>query len=150
MAAPKIKKATSEETKEEYRVRIMSDICSKVSQKQTLMQICSAPDMPCYDTIYQWMNESETLSDMYARARQRRSFARSDRIDELTQMVISGALDAQSARVVIDAEKWQASKEHARVFGDKTMLSGDPDNPLMVVAREMTEQELLQIAGGNK
>lgn len=144
---PVVQKRPQSETKEQYRKRIMATICSLVAQKQVLTQICQLPDMPCYDTVYQWMNESEELSDMYARARTRRAAARADRIDEITSQVIAGHLDPQAARVVIDAEKWQASKENARVYGDKVLVGGDAENPIKHI-HDVSEEALIAIATG--
>jgi len=127
----KTKTAEVSETQEQYRRRIMTKICALISQKQVLTQICTQSDMPCYDTIYQWMNDSDELSDMYARARSRRASARADRIDEITSQMIAGDIKPDVARVAIDAEKWQASKENAKVYGDKieqTLQNPDGSN----------------------
>ena len=69
--------------------------------------------------------DDEELSDQYARARERRADARAERIDEITDEVKLGTLGANEARVIIDAEKWQAGKENSKRYGDKLDLSGD-------------------------
>lgn len=133
-------KREKEDTKEEYRLRIMTHICSLVSQKQVLTQICQLPDMPCYDTVYQWMNESPELSDMYARARSMRAFARGDKIDHITQQVANGELDPQAARVIIDAEKWQMGKERPKDFGDKLELTHEAGESLAEAMKQARER----------
>ena len=45
--------------------------------------------------------------------------SRSDRIDDYIDQVKTGKLDANAGRVVIDAEKWQASKEQPQRYGDR-------------------------------
>ena len=101
------------------RKKTMALICELVAQKQTLNQICKLPGMPGQEEVRKWMLADPDLAAEYARARELRADARADRIDEITNMVISGELDSQAARVVIDAEKWLAGKEMPKRYGDK-------------------------------
>jgi len=89
--------------------------------------------MPDRDTVYAWLGKYTEFSDNYARAREDRADWRSDRIDDYVRRMISGEIDANTCRVAIDAEKWQAGKEKPRRYGDKLELSGDKENPLSVV-----------------
>ena len=41
-------------------------------------------------------------------------------------------IDPASANVLIQTLKWKMAKFYPKVFGDKTILSGDEENPLKI------------------
>ena len=45
-----------------------------------------------------------------------------------------GEIDPITAKVKLDAIKWQCGKEKAKIYGDSTTIKGDKDNPLTVQA----------------
>jgi hypothetical protein len=79
--------------------------------------------MPAHSTVIQWMLDDATFSEDYARARDARADARSDRIDGYVVKMLKGEIDPQQCRVAIDAEKWQAGKEQPKRYGDKLDLN---------------------------
>jgi hypothetical protein len=100
----------------------MDIICDLVTDGHNLPKICRRDDLPNRETIYQWMKEDATLSNKYAQARERRADARSDRIDYYKRLSLTGKIDPNTARVIIDAEKWQAGKENAKRYGDRQII----------------------------
>jgi len=106
------------------RKDIQDKICRGVSAGLTIGKVCAMDGMPARSIIYEWLVEDEAFSDTYARAREARADARSERIDDLAEEVKAGQLDHNAARVIIDAEKWQASKENQKRYGDKLDLNG--------------------------
>ena len=111
--------------KPEERKSIQDRVCNGIMNKLTLRKICEKEGMPSAETIRVWLLEDTEFSAQYARAREARADARSDYIDEIADEVKSGKLDANAARVIIDAEKWQAGKENSKRYGDKLNLDGD-------------------------
>ena len=69
--------------------------------------------------LYRRIRENETLRQHYARAIEDRAERYNADIDEVVNDVRSGLLDPASARIVLDARKWQASKMAPRDYGDK-------------------------------
>jgi hypothetical protein len=65
----------------------------------------------------------------YARSRQHQADIWSDQLLEIAD---NGQLEPNDRRVRIDTRKWLMAKLHPRQWGDKTILSGDPDAPLVV------------------
>ena len=102
---------------------VADEICRRLAVREPLHQICADPRMPAESTVYLWRQEYPEFSDQYARAREARAESRADRIDQYVEDVRAGVLDPHQARVCIDAEKWQASKEQPRRFGDKVELN---------------------------
>lgn len=124
-----------------YTPEIGERICELV-RTQPLRRVCLADDMPAEGTVYGWIASVPEFAESYARARQARAHSRAEDIDEVTDQIRRGELDPTSGRVVIDAMKWQASKEAPRVFGDKLELAGNAEQPLTVlVQRKAGEPE---------
>ena len=69
------------------------------------------------------LREDEELRDAYARARESKGEACIDRIEEIELALANGKIDPSAARVLIDAEKWKASKYYPRMYGDKAELN---------------------------
>lgn len=104
------------------KLEIMQRVCDAVADGENLMRICNKDGIPPRKTIYQWLIDDADLSDAYARARKTRADSRADRIDEIAQKALSGAVDPHAARLAIDADKWLASKENQGRYGDNVHL----------------------------
>jgi len=90
-------------------------ICERIATGKSLKDICAEKDMPTRETIYAWLREDSTFSDMYARAREEQADYLADEIVDIADT----EKDAAKARNRIDARKWKASKLQPRVYGDK-------------------------------
>jgi hypothetical protein len=110
-----------------YSEELAARICDLVAERVPVVEICAMDGMPSKDTLYRWKRQNKEFSDHYARAREHRADSRQDHIDEIVGKLETGGIDAQVARVIIDAEKWQMGKEQPRRYGDKLAIGGDPD-----------------------
>ena len=110
---------------DEQRKAIQDGFCRLIASGLSVKKACDIEGMPNKDTIYSWLFEDAEFSDQYTRARERRADARAERIDEICERVDTGELKPDAARVIIDAEKWQAGKENAKRYGDRLQLDGD-------------------------
>jgi hypothetical protein len=72
---------------------------------------------------YEWLKADESLVKRYARACEDRAHSRNDEISEIIEKMMSKQIDPNTARVAIDAIKWQMSKENAK-FADRVEVSG--------------------------
>lgn len=120
-----------------YTTRIAGLICTRLTEGESLRQICSDKKMPGVTTVQRWLADQTYLvfRDQYARARE----AQADFIaDEILEIADDGSndymerkrqdgstetvLDAehvQRSRLRIDARKWYASKVAPKKYGDK-------------------------------
>lgn len=128
----------------EQRKEIQDRLVRGISAGMSVKKCCEQKDMPSKDTIFEWLMDDEAFSDQYARARERRADARAERIDEICSKVELGELGPNEARVIIDAEKWQAGKENAKRYGDKLILDGDMT---MRLSDDQLERRLTQLLG---
>jgi len=100
-------------------------VCAMIATGLSVYKIARIEGMPGNTTIFTWLCNDTEFSDEYARARERRADARSERIDDLVERVELGTLGYAEARVIIDAEKWQAGHENAPRYGDRVNLNGN-------------------------
>lgn len=97
-------------------------ICEAIASGDSLVKALRAKGMPGYRTVMTWLSEDEAFQQNYARAREAQGDADADRIGDITDRVLSGEIDPQSARVAIDALKWTAAKRLPKKYGDKLDL----------------------------
>ena len=129
---------------DEEKEEIIKQISVKVINGGNLTNICKKKEFPNRATIYNWFNENKVLHDIYTRAREGRADFRSERIDSLCGKVEKGKLDPNAARVIIDAQKWQASKENRNLYGDQVGLD---DRTLEKLSDGRVELRLTQLLG---
>lgn len=129
-----------------YTTELADRICDLVASRVSVWKICAMPDMPSEDTLYRWKRTNAEFSEKYARAREHRAHARQDRIDFIAEQCGEGAIDPTIARVMIDAEKWQMSKEQPKAYGDRIEVDA---RHLHEHVNRMSDAELERIALGS-
>lgn len=129
---------------DEQRKEICDRLCRGIAAGMSVSKCCKEYGMPAPSVIYLWLMADADFSEQYARARERRADARAERIDDLCDEVRRGELGPNEARVIIDAEKWQAGKENSKRYGDKLTLDGDMN---MKMSDEQLESKLAHLLG---
>lgn len=139
-------------------------VCARIAEGYPVAKIGKLSGFPAEGTIFRWLATQDpdpkpgeegqvrpfdAFREQYMRAREIRADARFERIDTVLIDMRAGKIDAQQARVEIDAIKWQAGKEKAKVYGEAVTLRGDKDNPLQIrKAPELSDEELAALAAG--
>lgn len=113
----------------EDRQQIYTRVCHGIANRLSLRKICAQDGMPTKETIRLWLLDDANFFAQYTRAREARADERAEYIDEITEKVLEGTLDPQAARVIIDAEKWQAGKENSKRYGERRIIQGDDEAP---------------------
>ena len=127
---------------EENKEKIFSLICDELEKGYSLRSILRREDMPSSRTFFKWIDEDKEKVKQYERSLELRSEMLFDEIieiadkqsedvgeDENGNKVINHNI-VQRNRLQIDARKWALSKMFPKKFGDKTIHSGDADNPI--------------------
>jgi hypothetical protein len=96
-------------------------ICERLANGESLKAICTSDDMPARSTVFKWLAENKTFSDMYARAREEQAEFMADEIVSIADGQTTDS-DVQRDRLRIDARKWVAAKLLPRKYGDKLEL----------------------------
>lgn len=72
-----------------------------------------------FSNLYRRMRESTPVREHYARCIEDRAERYNADIDDIAEDLRTGKLDPASARVILDARKWQASKMAPKKYGEK-------------------------------
>jgi hypothetical protein len=124
--------------KTEFAQTIADTICDKLADGKSMRTICLADDMPAPSTVFKWLKQQPDFAEQYARAREAQADTLADEIldiadDGANDFMEDGKYDGDAvarSKLRVDARKWVAAKLKPRVYGDKTLLGSDPDNPL--------------------
>jgi hypothetical protein len=107
-----------------YNYQICEEICARVSEGENIKKVL-ASDLkryPRFNTWCAWKRKYEELSNLYTQSNQDRGEIKDAEIEDYKQMLLSGAIDPATARVLIDTVKWQAAKYYPKMFGDKSQV----------------------------
>jgi hypothetical protein len=134
-----------------YSEELANTIFELLANGTSLIKICQRDDMPVLSTVFDWIAKKPDFSDKYRIARDHQAdyFAESIvdiaaenelrgvyRGEEVTIELSSTAVARNRLRM--DAQKWYASKLNPRKYGDKTILAGDDEAPLVIKTIERT------------
>ena len=75
------------------------------------------------DTFYNLIDNDDKKRDEYTKARQTRGDRCLDRIELFQMQLLGKEIDAPTARVLIDTEKWKACKFYPKMYGDRQELT---------------------------
>jgi hypothetical protein len=129
----------------EYTPETALAICDRLTNGQSLREICRADDMPDKSTVFRWLSWNEQFRDQYARAKEAGIEALAEDLLDIADDSTNDWVDRQfgetTVRVVdneclqrsrlrVDTRKWLLSKLAPKKYGDKLQHSGDPDAPL--------------------
>lgn len=136
----------------------IDEFCEHIAQGVSFLQLTKDYGF-VYSTVRYWIAADAERTAKYARAREDRADKYADEIvaisDELDVVTIVDGKEVKLAldpvavarnRLRVDARKWVAAKLKPRSYGDRTIVAGDPDAPLVTHTYAMTDEQLLAIA----
>lgn len=104
----------------EYNIELASEICEKIAEGGYIIEILeSNEDYPSWSTFRRWKREHEELQTLYVNAQQDKTEPIIMNIKRVQQMALRGEIDASTANVVIQTDKWLSSKFYPKMYGDK-------------------------------
>ena len=125
-----------------YTPEIGIEICDKIASCSTgIKKLCKQiPHWPHPDTIYKWLKDHKSFSDLYAQAKREQVRALVDEILEISDdtsqdelindqgKVVANSEYINRSRLRVDTRKWIAAKLVPRLYGDN------------VLARELSDE----------
>lgn len=133
----------------DYSPELADDICAGLAEGKSLVRVCKELDVQ-YRDVFTWLRDpaKKGFADNYALAREAQSHLFAEDVITISD---DPTLQSDDKRVRIDARKWYAGKMQPKKYGDKTVLSNDPENPLpagnvtVAVTPEIIRAELLKV-----
>ena len=107
---------------------ISESICERLVAGESMHAICMDGGMPREGEVYIEMARNEEFRSLITRARE---FQQEAEIEKTVQIADNATPeDVHVAKLRIWARQWRAGKLAPKKYGDKTIVSGDPENPL--------------------
>jgi len=117
----------------EYNFEMCEEICELIADGGYIMDVLESDEnYPSWATFRRWKRNNEELQTLYVNAQQDKTEPIISNIKKVQLMALNGEIDASTANVVIQTDKWLSSKFYPKMYGDKTILDGG-DNPIKVV-----------------
>lgn len=116
-------------------------ILDRIANGSSLLRLEKEDGFPARSTMWKWISATEDRRAAYEAARQDRADYRFELIDGIIAKVNAGTMEPNAGRVMIDAIRWQASKEKPAAYGDFSRVdlnvsrSASEDNPDELRAR---------------
>lgn len=141
--------------------RHKATICDRLTNGESLRQICDDEGLPAASTVFLWLKEDSDFSEQYARAREAQADALFDDIlsiadDARNDWMERTNSDGQNigwqengeamrrSQLRIEARKWMAGKLQPKKYGDKIALDGLVKHSIT----DLTDEQLAAIATG--
>lgn len=104
----------------EYNIELASEICEKIAEGGYIMEVLESNDnYPTWSTFRRWKRENPELQTLYVNAQQDKTEPIVHNIKKVQQMALEGKIEPSTANVVIQTDKWLASKFYPKMYGDK-------------------------------
>lgn len=104
-----------------YSEEIAEIICSRISNGETLLDICAEEGMPGRNTVLGWLKLHDNFRTSYREARERQGDHTYDRMKQIENDVLKGAIDPQAARVVLWSSQWRAARICPKNYSEKVI-----------------------------
>lgn len=118
---------------------IANTICDRLANGESLKAICSDEDMPSRSTVIRWINANEAFETQCAHARDEGVEVHMDRLHDIAEQVLTGAITPEQGRVVANSIQWLIMKLKPYKYGDKppsNVTINNTDNRKIDVAFE--------------
>ena len=129
-----------------YTPELAHEICRRLTEGDTLREICKGGDMPAESTVRLWVvDDLNGFAAHYARARLVGYHTMADELVEIADNPEIEAASVNRDRLKVDTRKWLLSKALPKLYGDKLTaeVSGPDGGPI-----KTEEQTPLELARG--
>jgi hypothetical protein len=122
------------------REEVLAQTFERMASGESLAAIYRTPGFPTLRAFWKWLHNDPELQARYNAALTARSLHDAEELralaDEKPPMVetqFGAHMDAAFVawkKLQVDTRKWELSKRHPKIYGDKLTHSNDPDNPI--------------------
>lgn len=113
-----------------FTPKLQKVVLDRLLSGEALNAICSDKKIDVSESyVRKVARDDAKFGAKYARARDIGYDCRAERAVEDAKASTAGE-NPQAARLAFDAERWYLGKMKPKLYGDKTLIGSDPDNPL--------------------
>ncbi len=124
----------------EYDFELCKEICDQLADGSNIKRILNSNEKyPHWTTFRRWKNERPELRTLYINSQQDKAVALEEELDELRDDLRKKEIDPSTYNVLAQTLKWKMAKFYPKVFGDKVQHTGDAENPITVITREIVK-----------
>ena len=99
-------------------LELCAEICRRISEGETLTNICRDPDMPAWTTIHDWKRSDDSFRQALAHAREQQAEVWADEMVSISDDELPTHEAIGRARLRMQARQWLAGKYNAQ-YADK-------------------------------
>lgn len=140
----------------EYTPAVAEKVCNRLKDGESLVAICSDPDLPNRDTVLRWaLNDVGGFRAIYREAREIQAEKWADEIVEIADNSRNDYMTTKYGKQIdkehvmrsnlrIESRKWLLSKLLPKKYGDitKMQLSGPDGGPIEL--RSLSDEQIAQ------
>lgn len=140
-----------------YNPSVASEVCRLMATGLSLKKVCERRGMPNMYTVFHWQFTRPDFGNSFARAQMDRAQVFGEEIIEIADdgtndwvekvrrdgsVVLLGDHEhIQRSKLRVDARKWLMAKLDPKRWGEKIQISGDADNPLQHIVRDLGREQ---------
>jgi hypothetical protein len=99
---------------------MMDLICTQIAGGKSLRSICADEDMPAISTVMlAVVQDRDGFRNIYAHAREAAGYSHGDGVIEVVELLRSGTVEPQTAKVMMDGLKWAAERMAPKAHNSK-------------------------------
>lgn len=127
-----------------FSEELANRILHEVSEGKTILTISKEDWSPTRSTIYKWESERPEFSDNLAKAHRSQA---DHLVDELQQVSRDEDIDVARARLIVESNKWIATRRKRDAYGDKITneLTGKDGGPIQIDKSTMAKRLLFAL-----
>src|SRR5271170_5774058 len=123
-----------------YSTELAQRICDRLTDGETLTNICKEPGMPSRITVWRWIRNNEEFETNYARAREAGAYWLDDKMMDEAESIVDG----ESATVALAKAKlyqWMAQVRNPRAYGNKPFATVEAT---VTKAKPVTDEQAME------
>ena len=99
-----------------YSEDIAEQILVGLATGDSLGKVCKDEALPCFRTVFNWINTKPDFLQRYERAKEMGCEAMAEQMNDIAE---DEDRDTQRARLMVDTRKWYLSKIKAKKYGER-------------------------------
>lgn len=109
-----------------FSMDVVHEICTLIAEGANVKDACKEAGIS-YDAFRDWRYNDDVVSNLYVKAVQDKADSKDSEIDRVLDMLEKGEIDASTANVMIQTQKWRMSKYYPKMFGQNSSIDVTSD-----------------------